>query len=358
MAAASKAATALRSKWRAPRWRPSAPSVGHPAVAARRVQRHGHVSGSRRAVSGAHQGAVGAGAGVPARAGPLGHGHAARARRVEGPTAQRLQRGVHPRGWLRPGQCGSGAGRQARRSHRLRPRVLASPDLVARMRSSAPLNAPDMSTFYTPGAKGYTDYPALEVEPALRADAYRLTAFSPSQKAFSCCACGGGSLPARRRVARFDRAQAEEELVFDRLHLGRILRRRPPRCSTARSRTSRCAGAPADAAPAPTASCSPGSVASEASALALSCADCSASSQARRDCTSPASSVGRCAELGQRRVGDAADPAQVELAGTTRRATLMRDSCGWSPRKAPSAPSTTASRRPSGDTASRCRLCG
>ena len=43
---------------------------------------------------------------------------------------------------------------------------LANPDLVARMRSSAPLNAPDMSTFYTPGAKGYTDYPALEVEPA------------------------------------------------------------------------------------------------------------------------------------------------------------------------------------------------
>ena len=38
---------------------------------------------------------------------------------------------------------------------------LANPDLVARMRIDAPLNAPDMATFYTPGAKGYTDYPAL-----------------------------------------------------------------------------------------------------------------------------------------------------------------------------------------------------
>jgi N-ethylmaleimide reductase len=38
---------------------------------------------------------------------------------------------------------------------------LANPDLVARMRSGAALNAVDMSTFYTPGPKGYTDYPTL-----------------------------------------------------------------------------------------------------------------------------------------------------------------------------------------------------
>jgi N-ethylmaleimide reductase len=38
---------------------------------------------------------------------------------------------------------------------------LANPDLVSRLRANAPLNAPDMTTFYTPGAKGYTDYPAL-----------------------------------------------------------------------------------------------------------------------------------------------------------------------------------------------------
>ncbi len=38
---------------------------------------------------------------------------------------------------------------------------LANPDLVIRMRADADLNAVDMSTFYTPGPKGYTDYPAL-----------------------------------------------------------------------------------------------------------------------------------------------------------------------------------------------------
>lgn len=38
---------------------------------------------------------------------------------------------------------------------------LANPDLVMRMQTGATLNATDMSTFYTPGAKGYTDYPAL-----------------------------------------------------------------------------------------------------------------------------------------------------------------------------------------------------
>ncbi|WP_211460543.1 oxidoreductase [Collimonas silvisoli] len=34
-------------------------------------------------------------------------------------------------------------------------------DLVDRMRQNEPLNAPDPSTFYTPGPQGYTDYPAL-----------------------------------------------------------------------------------------------------------------------------------------------------------------------------------------------------
>jgi N-ethylmaleimide reductase len=38
---------------------------------------------------------------------------------------------------------------------------LANPDLVARMRAGAPLNAADQASFYTPGPKGYTDYPAL-----------------------------------------------------------------------------------------------------------------------------------------------------------------------------------------------------
>jgi N-ethylmaleimide reductase len=39
---------------------------------------------------------------------------------------------------------------------------LANPDLVARLKADAPLNPPDFSTFYTPGDKGYLDYPTLE----------------------------------------------------------------------------------------------------------------------------------------------------------------------------------------------------
>jgi N-ethylmaleimide reductase len=39
--------------------------------------------------------------------------------------------------------------------------VLANPDLQKRWETGAALNAPDMSTFYTPGPKGYTDYPTL-----------------------------------------------------------------------------------------------------------------------------------------------------------------------------------------------------
>lgn len=38
---------------------------------------------------------------------------------------------------------------------------LANPDLVERLRQGSPLNAADPQTFYTPGEKGYTDYPAL-----------------------------------------------------------------------------------------------------------------------------------------------------------------------------------------------------
>ncbi len=38
---------------------------------------------------------------------------------------------------------------------------LANPDLATRWKTGASINPPDMNTFYTPGAKGYTDYPAL-----------------------------------------------------------------------------------------------------------------------------------------------------------------------------------------------------
>lgn len=39
---------------------------------------------------------------------------------------------------------------------------IANPDLVARWKTGAPENAPDMATFYTPGPEGYTDYPLME----------------------------------------------------------------------------------------------------------------------------------------------------------------------------------------------------
>lgn len=38
---------------------------------------------------------------------------------------------------------------------------LANPDLIARWKTGATLNTPDSNTFYTPGPKGYTDYPVL-----------------------------------------------------------------------------------------------------------------------------------------------------------------------------------------------------
>jgi len=40
-------------------------------------------------------------------------------------------------------------------------KFLANPDLPERFRLNLPLNEPEQSTFYTPGPRGYTDYPAL-----------------------------------------------------------------------------------------------------------------------------------------------------------------------------------------------------
>ncbi len=44
--------------------------------------------------------------------------------------------------------------------------LLATPDLVQRWQDGTALNAIDMDTFYTPGEKGYTDYPVHEKTPA------------------------------------------------------------------------------------------------------------------------------------------------------------------------------------------------
>lgn len=46
---------------------------------------------------------------------------------------------------------------------------LANPDLPKRLALNAPLNAPDSNFFYGGGAKGYTDYPAVEGNPPILA---------------------------------------------------------------------------------------------------------------------------------------------------------------------------------------------
>ena len=44
--------------------------------------------------------------------------------------------------------------------------VLANPDFVVRLKSDAPMNAADRTTFFGGTAQGYTDYPALVVTAA------------------------------------------------------------------------------------------------------------------------------------------------------------------------------------------------
>jgi N-ethylmaleimide reductase len=46
---------------------------------------------------------------------------------------------------------------------------LANPDLIERMKAGIKLNDPDPSTFYTPGAKGYTDYPRADADAQAKA---------------------------------------------------------------------------------------------------------------------------------------------------------------------------------------------
>lgn len=48
---------------------------------------------------------------------------------------------------------------------------LANPDLIERMKAGIKLNDPDPSTFYTPGAKGYTDYPRADTAAQAKAAA-------------------------------------------------------------------------------------------------------------------------------------------------------------------------------------------
>jgi N-ethylmaleimide reductase len=43
---------------------------------------------------------------------------------------------------------------------------LANPDLAERFAEGVPLNAPDQSTFYSGGERGYIDYPTRHAVPA------------------------------------------------------------------------------------------------------------------------------------------------------------------------------------------------
>ena len=40
-------------------------------------------------------------------------------------------------------------------------KFISNPDLPRRFKLGAPLNEPEQATFYTPGERGYTDYPTL-----------------------------------------------------------------------------------------------------------------------------------------------------------------------------------------------------
>jgi len=44
---------------------------------------------------------------------------------------------------------------------------IANPDLPQRIATGIPLNTPDQTTFYVGGAHGYTDYPTVELSPAI-----------------------------------------------------------------------------------------------------------------------------------------------------------------------------------------------
>lgn len=80
------------------------------------------------------------------------------------PAFKAALRAAWPRSFLIGGSLDLESGRQAVAAGEcdligLGRAFLANPDLVARLQGGAPLNAPDPDTFYTPGAKGYTDYP-------------------------------------------------------------------------------------------------------------------------------------------------------------------------------------------------------
>ena len=86
---------------------------------------------------------------------------AAGACRLQARVARRLRRFLHPLQRLRPCQRRTDIDRKTRDLIAFGRPFLANPELVARMQTNAALYPPDRPTFYTPGAKGYTDWPCL-----------------------------------------------------------------------------------------------------------------------------------------------------------------------------------------------------
>jgi N-ethylmaleimide reductase len=59
---------------------------------------------------------------------------------------------------------------------------LCNPDAVSRFRDNSPLNAPDPSTFYTPGEPGYLDYPTLQQAGGVAKGDYRVLSLDEAKK--------------------------------------------------------------------------------------------------------------------------------------------------------------------------------
>jgi N-ethylmaleimide reductase len=59
---------------------------------------------------------------------------------------------------------------------------LSNPDFVERVRTNAPLNAPDFNTFYTPGEPGYLDYPTLEESGGKALGEYRILSLDEAKR--------------------------------------------------------------------------------------------------------------------------------------------------------------------------------
>ena len=134
----------------------------HPRLPERRLQRQRRDRGGRdlRRPAGRPQAA---GSGLPAR-------HRGHHQTPTGPSARRCARASRAPSSSTPASAARATSVTAERSvetsggdlFSIGRAFIANPDLVDRLKSSAPLNVPDGDTFYAGGDQGYIDYPTLE----------------------------------------------------------------------------------------------------------------------------------------------------------------------------------------------------